>query len=101
MGDPHRIDIVSESARGLFLCPGDIHPGNFRRRSADNQLFALDFGATCFLPPSFFAVAMHLSERRFCRRVAKRVEYKDTGDVSAIVTASYYLVPFGMQPVGQ
>ncbi|TRM64601.1 hypothetical protein BD626DRAFT_492381 [Schizophyllum amplum] len=98
-GDSRRVDIVSEAENGLFLCPCDIDPGNFRRRSIDGQLFALDFGATCLLPSSFFAVAMRLSENRFCRKVAQRVTYNEPEDVSAIVAASYYLVQFGAQPV--
>jgi len=57
MGDTRRVDLVSGARDGLRLCPCDITPGNFKK-CTDGTVVALDFCATCFLPPSFFAVAM-------------------------------------------
>jgi hypothetical protein len=62
---------------------------------------ALDFGVTCFLPPSFFAVAMALAHDRFIRRVAQHVKYTASANVEAMVGASYFLVPFGTNNVGE
>ena len=101
MGDKRRVDIVSEAKGGLFLCPCDIDRGNFRRRATDGQLFAIDFWATCLLPPSFFALAMSLSDNRFCQRVARKVKYEEPEYVSAMAAASGYLVQFGVKPIGQ
>ena len=54
---------------------------------------ALDFRCTCFLPPSFFAVAMAKAFDDFT--------YPKSDDVGATVSASYYLVPFGRNDIGQ
>ncbi|KAG8922933.1 hypothetical protein FRC01_013435, partial [Tulasnella sp. 417] len=57
MGDIRRVNLVADAHEVLRLCPCDVTPGNFKKRE-DGQVVALDFNATCFLPPSFFAVAM-------------------------------------------
>jgi hypothetical protein len=90
---------VADASNGLFLCPWDIHPGNFKK--VDDKVVALDFGGTCFLPPSFFGVAMMLADDEFTQRVARRVGYPKSSDVAAMVTAHYYLVPFGRNDIGQ
>ncbi|QRW00850.1 hypothetical protein RhiJN_28868 [Ceratobasidium sp. AG-Ba] len=77
-GDYRRVDLVADAKDGLQLCP-----------------FALDFGVTCFMPPCFFAVAMIKSEDMFTRRVAMDLDYPKSSEVSTIVAASYFLVPFG------
>jgi hypothetical protein len=66
----------------------------------DGSVVAIDFGATCFLPPVFFAVAVRKLEVNFSRRVAQRVHYPISSDVNAIVAASYFLVPFQSNKIG-
>jgi hypothetical protein len=51
------VDLVADAQTGLYLCPCDITPRNFKKFE-DGTVVALDFGATCFLPPIFFAVAV-------------------------------------------
>jgi hypothetical protein len=85
---------------GLYLCPCDINPGNFKKLPG-GKVVALDFRATCFLPPSFFAVAMAKAWDDFTRKVAMRVKYPESDDVAAIKAASCYLVPFGRNDIGQ
>ncbi|KDQ17197.1 hypothetical protein BOTBODRAFT_64232 [Botryobasidium botryosum FD-172 SS1] len=97
-GDPRRVDLVADARNGLFLCPWDIHPGNFKK--VGHKIVALDFRGTCFLPPSFFAVAMELADKHFIQRVARRVAYPKSDDVAAMVSAHYYLVPFGRNDLG-
>ncbi|KAF9478092.1 hypothetical protein BDN70DRAFT_880431 [Pholiota conissans] len=96
--DPRRVNIVADAEGGLFLCPCDINPGNFRK-CKNGKVFAMDFSATCFMPPSFVGVAMKKSQDPFCREVAKKLTYTQSDDVSAIVSASYYLVQFGHKAV--
>jgi hypothetical protein len=95
-----RVSFKDEVRDGLRLCPCDINRTNFMKRP-DGKLVALDFGATCFLPPSFFAVAMALASDRFIRRVAQHVKYPASANVEAMVGASYFLVSFGKNNVGE
>jgi hypothetical protein len=85
---------------GLYLCPCDITPRTFKKFE-DGTVAALDFGATCFLPPVFFAVAVRKLVGNFARRVAQRVHYPVLSGVRAIVATSYFLVPFGRNDIGQ
>lgn len=91
---------MADARDGLRLCPCDIHPGNFKK-GRDGKIVALDFRATCFLPPSFFAVAMAKEDNIFARMVAKHVDYPKSDDVAAMLSAPYYLVPFGRTDIGQ
>jgi hypothetical protein len=47
------VDLASDAQNGLYLCPCDITPRNFKKFE-DGTVVALDFHATCFLPPEFF-----------------------------------------------
>jgi len=96
--DRRRVNLVADAKGGLYLCPCDIQPGNFRK-CTDGQLFAFDFRATCFMPPSFFGVAMRKSQDTFCRQVANKIRYNHSDEVSAMVSASNYLVQFGQKEV--
>jgi hypothetical protein len=91
---------VADAQTGLYLCPCDITPRNFKKFE-DGTVVALDFGATCFLPPVFFALAVRKLVSNFAFKVAQRVHYPVLGDVNAIVAASYFLVPFGRNDIGQ
>ncbi|KAJ8502874.1 hypothetical protein ONZ45_g11353 [Pleurotus djamor] len=89
-----RVDLVTESKDGLFLCPCDVDPGNFRKRSSDGQMFALDFFSSCFLPPSFFALAMFLSPNRFSKEVAMKVTHPSPKYMLAMANAGLYCIQF-------
>jgi hypothetical protein len=97
---------VDDARAGLRLCPSDINPGNFKK-CPDGTVVALDFCATCFLPPSFFAVAIQNSIGSFstwadfAEKVAKLVNYPQSSDVWAMVTASHRLIPYGRDDIGQ
>ena len=77
----------------------DITSGNFKK--CKDGTVALDFHATCFLPPVFFAVAVKKLEGNFGRKVAQHVRYPLSSDVKAIVAASYFLVPYGRNDIGK
>lgn len=91
---------MADASDGLYLCPCDIHPGNFKKLP-DDSIVALDFRATCFLPPSFFAVAMEKTWNIFTMKVARHVKYPKSEDVDVITRASYYLVPYQRNDLGQ
>ena len=57
-------DLAADAQNGLYLCPCDITPGNFKKFE-DGTVVALDFRATCFLPPVFIAVAVSKSDGIF------------------------------------
>ncbi|KIO23191.1 hypothetical protein M407DRAFT_78393 [Tulasnella calospora MUT 4182] len=100
MGDTRRVNLVADTSAGLRLCPCHINPGHFKK-CRDGTVVALDFSVTCFLPPSFFAVAMAMAGDIFTRKVARHVNYPKSDDVGAMVSASYYLIPFGRNDIGQ
>ena len=100
MEDPRHVDIVADAESGLRLCPCDIQPRNFMKRQG-GQRFALDFGATCFVPRSFVAVAMEKCWDTFDRMVATEITYPVSDDVVALLSVSNYLVQFGRNAVGK
>jgi hypothetical protein len=103
MGENRRVNLVDDARAGLRLCPCDINPGNFKK-CPDGTVVALDFCATCFLPPSFFAVAIRKARSTwgdFAEKLAELVNYPQSNDVEAMVAASYHLVPYGTNRIGQ
>ena len=93
MGVPRRVNFNDEVLDGLRLCPSDINRTNFKK-GLQGEIVALDFGTTCFLPPSFFAFAMAEGEDSFTRLVARYVKYPASANLRATLDASYFLVPF-------
>jgi len=90
----------------LFLCPSDFNPGNFKKRTMEHGrlvVVALDFRATCFMPPPFIEVALKKPRDSFCRTVAGRIAYphRRSNGVTALLSASSSLVPYGSKPVGK
>lgn len=67
----------------------------------DGRIVAIDFGVTCFLPPSFFAFVLHRRDRGFARLIAKKVKYPESTDVEVMSNPSYALVPYGTNEVGE
>ncbi|KAL1709557.1 hypothetical protein EV121DRAFT_286616 [Schizophyllum commune] len=57
-GRSERVDFQSEfETHGLPLCPCDLDHTNFMT-DRQGKIVAIDFGATCFLPRSFFDLAL-------------------------------------------
>ena len=52
------------------------------------------------MPLSFFALTIAMAEDDFTIAVARHVDYPESGGVSAMFSASYYLVPFGTNDIG-
>ncbi|KAI0043824.1 hypothetical protein FA95DRAFT_1562907 [Auriscalpium vulgare] len=90
------------SIHGRFLCPSDIYPGNFRKRTMEDGrliLVALDFNATCFMPLPFIEVALKKNRSPFNQRVARKVTYTPSDDARALLRASGPLVQYGSKAV--
>jgi len=85
--NPMRVKFAAED---LYLCPVDIHPGNFKKLD-DDTIVALDFRATCFLPESFITYAMEDPVHVFAGKVAKYVNYPRSSNIDAMSAASYYV----------
>jgi len=99
-GVSQRVGLHEEAHTALRHCHSDINRTNYKK-APHRKVVAFDFGATCFLPPSFFAFAMAAAEDRFNRLVAKYVKYPASSNLEAMLCASYYLVPFGTNNIGE
>ena len=99
MGVSQRVSFNGETRDGLRLCPCDINRTNFKQ-VLQGKVVALDFGAMCFLPPSFFAFTMAAGEDRFIWLVAQYVKYPPLANLNEMLNACYYLVPFGTNDTG-
>lgn len=93
------VDLAADAQTGVYLCPCDITPRNFNNFE-DGTVVALHFGATYFLPPVFFDLAVRKLVSSFAQKVAQRVHYPVLSDVKAMVAASYFLVTFGRNNIG-
>ena len=89
MGVPERVSFNDEILDGLRLCPSDINRTNFKK-GLQGEIIVLDFDATCFLPPSFFAFAMATGEDSFTRLVARYVKYPASANLEAMLAASWH-----------
>ncbi|KAG5643159.1 hypothetical protein DXG03_001489 [Asterophora parasitica] len=89
-----RVDFSLEvEAHGLRLCLSDMNGEKFLKRE-DGVIVALDFGASCFLPVSFFNLALRKPES-YTQRIGKLVKPPPSTQLDALLTASCSLVPYG------
>jgi hypothetical protein len=93
-----KVDLSSETAEGLVLCPSDIDAANFMIDS-NGTLFAIDFGRTGYMPPSFVSYALQ-NTKPFTRMVARLVEYPISANLTAMSVASGMLVISGNNSLG-
>ncbi|KAG5650733.1 hypothetical protein H0H81_011233 [Sphagnurus paluster] len=95
-----RVRLRDEVAKyGLRLCPSDLKPVNFMK-GKDGRIVAVDYAGYSFLPPSFFAMA--LRNETFAHELSTILQYppcKNNGN--ALETASYAMVPFGTNKMGE
>ena len=93
------VDLSSEIAEGLVLCPNDIYPLNFIIGS-DGTVFAIDFGRTGYMPPSYVPYSLE-SWKPFTQMVALRVNYPKSADLHAMQVAAGPLVITGNNSLGK
>ncbi|KAF5313796.1 hypothetical protein D9619_013708 [Psilocybe cf. subviscida] len=91
----------SEGA-GLRLCPSDMDSPNFIR-DMNGMIVAIDFGSSCFLPPSFFSHALHVATGSFPQLLAREIVttygYPRSAQLSNMLDAAYTLVPYGKNSI--
>ena len=97
---PLRVDLQTESADGLVLCPSDPNDCNFMIDDEGN-LWVIDFGRTCFLPPSFMSFSLTTSFNAFVRIIARRLNYPPSPNLKAMSVASGRLVTCGNNAYGK
>ncbi|KAJ7434630.1 hypothetical protein B0H11DRAFT_2296098 [Mycena galericulata] len=98
------VRFADEIRDGLLLCPCDLHSANFMKvGNGNNEIVALDFGATCFLPPSFFAASIAIPYGAFAHQVAQLVVKPphEAANVNLLHRAAGYLVVFGTNKLGR
>lgn len=71
-------------------------------KDKENRIVALDFAGYNFLPPSFFAFALNRGDYSgFTHRIAHRVVYPRSTELEAMMHASFALVPFSSNNIGE
>lgn len=96
----HTVDFKTEvKAQGMHLCPGDMDKSNFLR-DINGNIVAIDFGSTCFLPPSFFSFAL-LVGGPYTQLLAGLINYPRSAQLSEMLTAAWALVPYDTNNVGE
>lgn len=99
-GNGLRVNFQIEIADGLVLCPSDPDDSNFMIDDEGN-LWAIDFGRTCFLPSSFVSYSLTSSSDVFVQSVARRVNYPRSANLQAMCVASGQLVVFNDNALGK
>ncbi|KAI0061531.1 hypothetical protein BV25DRAFT_763941 [Artomyces pyxidatus] len=96
-----RVDFKTETADGLVLCPSDLRDSNYIMIDDEGGLWAIDFGRTCFLPPSFVSYSLITSSDIFVKYVAWYVDYPRSPNLRGMEMASGQMVIFGDNNLGQ
>jgi predicted unusual protein kinase regulating ubiquinone biosynthesis (AarF/ABC1/UbiB family) len=94
------VDFSSETAaEGLVLCPSDIDASNF---IIDNEgtVFAIDFGRTGYMPPSFVAYSLE-HWKPFTRLVAREIKFPKSANLDPMSLAAGFLVRSGNNSLGK
>ena len=102
IGRPNRVNFRNEVQEyGLRLCPSNMHHSNFMI-DGDGKVVALDFGATCFLPVSFFEMALfHHDIFAHLLRPLVVCPTVSLTQVDALLAASGNLIPYGTNDIGE
>jgi len=91
LGNSLCVDLQTETVDGLVLCLSNPNDSNFMIDDK-GQLWAIDFGRSCFLPPSFMSHSLTTSSDGFVQSVARRVKYPPSTNLLAMSVASGQLV---------
>lgn len=85
---------------GLRFCPSDLTAGNFMRAGEDNErIVVIDFETSCFLPISFFQMALNHPDS-FTRLIRDFVERPESTQTASIELASSLLVKYQSNVIG-
>jgi hypothetical protein len=97
--EKHSVDFSNETTDGLVLCPSDIDPSNFIIDS-EGTVFAIDFGRTGYMPPSFVAYSL-LSWKPFTQLVARKINYPKFVNLTGMQVAASLMVITGKNSLGK
>jgi len=70
-------------------------------KDRENGIVAVDFGGYSFLPPSFLFALNHGGPSRLKRYLIRILGFPDSTTLSSLVSASFALVPFSTNNVGE
>ena len=94
------VDFQTETADGLVLCPSNPKDSNFIIDDEGN-VWAIDFGRACFLPPSFMYYTLTMSTNVFVHSIARRINYPRSANLMVMSAASGWLVIFNDNAFGK
>ncbi len=69
-------------------------------KDREGRIVAVDFGGYSFLPPSFFALALR-RDGDFAQRISYLIEVPLSPNLEATESASFALVPYGRNDIGE
>ncbi|KAH7887172.1 hypothetical protein F5I97DRAFT_1806848, partial [Phlebopus sp. FC_14] len=83
----YRFEFQTETAKDLVLCLSDLNENNFMV-DPTGKVWAIDFGRTCFLPPSFVYYSLRVVSNLFGRCVARLLNRPESPNFKAMDIAS-------------
>ncbi|KAH9944062.1 uncharacterized protein BXZ73DRAFT_96568 [Epithele typhae] len=93
------VDFSQEAeAHDLCLCPSDMNRQNFIKEPNDT-IVVLDFGEACFLPASFFDLALR-GEDSYTRRLRPLISRQPSAQLDGLLLAKGALVVTGNNNLG-
>ncbi|KAF6757672.1 hypothetical protein DFP72DRAFT_1065464 [Ephemerocybe angulata] len=99
VGRPQRLSLKSQiKTYGLSLCPSDMRRKNFLK-DREGKIVAINFDCTCFLPISFFEVALYHHDD-FTHLIRQRIVYPTSAQSDTLYKALKTLVQFGTDKLG-
>jgi hypothetical protein len=99
-GHKKRVSFRSEvETYGLRLCLSDMSRNDFMK-DRWGRIVALDFGSSCFLPPSFFNFALRQYDD-FPQLLARLIKPPKSTQLDEMLTAHYSLIPYGTDKIGE
>ncbi|KAG8730606.1 hypothetical protein FRC11_006320 [Ceratobasidium sp. 423] len=93
-GVRQRVDFAQEvEAHGLRLCPSNMNRRNFIKED-NGTIVALDFGEACFLPVSFFHLALR-GHDSYTSRLRNQISHEPSAQLGGLLIAQGILVQTG------
>lgn len=85
---------------GLVLCLSDPNDSNFIVDD-EGKLWVIDFGRTCFLPPSFVSYSLSTTSDVFVCKLAQIINYPQSANLGGLDIVSRRFVISGNNALGK
>ena len=96
----HTADFKAEvKLQGMCLCPSDMEKLNFLQDTNGN-IVTIDFGATCFLPPSFFSFMLQVG-RPYTQLLTRVINYPQSAQLNGMLAATSILVLYNTNDISE